>query len=56
MTFRELANAWLSARGRSRPQLPLHVPGALGKAFRAGALTLPDSPTPGPTWQEWLST
>ncbi|WP_334270948.1 SDR family oxidoreductase [Saccharopolyspora indica] len=55
MTFKELATAWLEARGHRKSQFPLHVPGALGKAFRAGALTLPDHPTEGPTWQDWLN-
>ncbi|MCI2421263.1 NAD(P)H-binding protein [Saccharopolyspora sp. K220] len=54
LTVQELANTWLAARGRRRATFPLHVPGALGKAFRAGALTLPDQPAPGPTWREWL--
>ncbi|MGP4017217.1 SDR family oxidoreductase [Saccharopolyspora sp. 5N708] len=56
LTFQELADTWLAARGRRRATLPLHVPGALGKAFRAGELTLPNNPTPGPTWREWLET
>ncbi|MGI5227637.1 SDR family oxidoreductase [Actinoallomurus sp. CA-142502] len=36
---RDLARTWRSATGRRAPLLPLPLPGRLGRALRAGALT-----------------
>lgn len=54
--LRELAAAWRSARRRRALQLPLPLPGALGKALRAGVLTS-DSPDVRGTiaFERWLS-
>ncbi|MGW3041259.1 SDR family oxidoreductase [Kitasatospora sp. NPDC001159] len=40
--YRELAEAYLRAAGRRRVLLPLRVPGAVGRALRAGGLTTPE--------------
>ncbi|MFJ8476579.1 SDR family oxidoreductase [Kitasatospora sp. NPDC094011] len=41
-SYRELAEAYLRAAGRRRVLVPLPVPGALGRALRAGGLTAPE--------------
>ena len=54
LTVREIAGAWLSARGLRRLVLPLPLWGKIAAAFRAGAVTNPDAATPGPTYYDWL--
>jgi uncharacterized protein YbjT (DUF2867 family) len=56
LTFREMAAAWKAARGVRKPVLPVHVPGGLGAAFRAGRNTLSDGggDTGSIRWVNWL--
>jgi uncharacterized protein YbjT (DUF2867 family) len=52
----DLSRRFLARRGVRALVLPLHVPGAAGRALREGAvLPTPDVPTAGPTFDEWLS-
>ncbi|HEY8581417.1 MAG TPA: NAD(P)H-binding protein [Capillimicrobium sp.] len=54
---RDLAGAWRAARGRRAPVLPLPLPGALGRALRAGHLTTAAPDARGTTtFESWLST
>jgi uncharacterized protein YbjT (DUF2867 family) len=55
-TLGELARAWLAARGSRRPVLPVPLPGAVGRALRAGALTTPAHAAGGPDFATWLRT
>ncbi|SEH02851.1 Uncharacterized conserved protein YbjT, contains NAD(P)-binding and DUF2867 domains [Nonomuraea solani] len=55
LTMAELAESWLRARGLRRPLLRLRVPGALGRAFRAGHLTTKARPAGAITWADHLS-
>lgn len=52
----ELARGYLAARGRSRKQLPVRVPGRIGRAYRAGANLAPEGAAHGRrTWEEFLT-
>ncbi|MFE5585726.1 SDR family oxidoreductase [Kitasatospora sp. NPDC056531] len=52
----ELTRGYLAAQGRSRKQLPVRVPGKVGRAYRAGAnLTLAGAERGRRTWEEFLS-
>jgi uncharacterized protein YbjT (DUF2867 family) len=50
----DMARDWLRARGSRKPVWPIRIPGRLGRAVRAGALT-----TTGPkgtrTWRDYLA-
>jgi uncharacterized protein YbjT (DUF2867 family) len=46
---------WLAARGVHRPVVRVRVPGALGRAFRSGALTTGAEPTGSITWRDYLA-
>jgi uncharacterized protein YbjT (DUF2867 family) len=53
---RELARVWRSAGGHRAVQLPIAMPGRLGRALRGGALTNPDADRLGKTsFEEWLA-
>jgi uncharacterized protein YbjT (DUF2867 family) len=54
LTVREIARAWLYARGLRRLVVPLPLWGAVPAAFRAGAVTNPAAAAPGPTYYDWL--
>jgi uncharacterized protein YbjT (DUF2867 family) len=54
MTMAEAAERWLRARGLRRWLLRVRLPGALGRAFRAGHLTTKAQPTGEITWDEYL--
>ena len=54
LTVREIAHAWLYARGLRRLVLPLPLWGKVAAAFRAGAVTNPAAATSGPTYYDWL--
>ncbi|MFE9772637.1 SDR family oxidoreductase [Streptomyces sp. NPDC005931] len=50
-----LARPYLDLRGRRRPVLPVPLPGAAGRAYRAGAnLTLQGAQVGHRTWEEFL--
>ncbi|MFE1317707.1 SDR family oxidoreductase [Kitasatospora phosalacinea] len=51
----DLAAEWLRAHGRHRRVLPVHLPGRVGRALRAGALTAPQSAYGSRTWAEYLA-
>jgi uncharacterized protein YbjT (DUF2867 family) len=51
----ELAAAWLTARGRRRPLLPLRLPGAVGRGFRAGGHLAPGHAEGRITFEEYLA-
>ncbi|RKT10951.1 uncharacterized protein YbjT (DUF2867 family) [Streptomyces sp. 1114.5] len=52
----ELTRRYLEARGRSRRQLPVRVPGKVGRAYRAGEnLTLAGAELGRRTWEEFLA-
>jgi uncharacterized protein YbjT (DUF2867 family) len=56
MTFAELARTWLSATGQRAARIPVPVPGKLGRALRAGALTNSDADVLGTqTFAGWLA-
>ena len=50
-----LVRGYLRARGRHRPVLPVRVPGAAARAFRAGANLAPDRAVGRRTWEEFLA-
>jgi len=54
LTFAELAEQWMDARGRRRPVVHLPIPGRLGRAFRAGRAVPTDGGTGTRTWRAWL--
>ncbi|MFF2146898.1 SDR family oxidoreductase [Kitasatospora sp. NPDC058190] len=54
-SYRELAEAYLRAAGRRRVLLPLRVPGAVGRALRAGGLTAPERAVGRGTFEEALA-
>lgn len=51
----ELADAWSRATGRGRIPLRVPVPGATGRALRAGALCAAVDGTEGPDFATWLA-
>jgi uncharacterized protein YbjT (DUF2867 family) len=51
----ELARRWQLARGRTRPVLPLRVPGRIGRELRAGALTTAAEPAGSLAWDDYLA-
>ncbi|MBD0670110.1 SDR family oxidoreductase [Streptomyces sp. CBMA156] len=52
----ELTRAYLAARGRSRRQLPVRVPGKVGRAYRAGEnLAAAGAEHGRRTWEEYLA-
>ncbi len=56
MTATELAGTWRSITGRRALPVPVPVPGKLGRALRAGALTTQHADVAGmQTFAEWLS-
>ena len=50
-----LVRGYLGARGRRRPTLPVRIPGAAARAFRAGANLAPDRAVGRRTWEEFLA-
>jgi uncharacterized protein YbjT (DUF2867 family) len=50
-----LVRGYLGARGRHRPILPVRIPGAAARAFRAGANLAPDRAVGRRTWEEFLA-
>ncbi len=54
-TFAELVSSYLSATGRRRPLLPVHIPGQAARAIRAGANLAPDRAVGKRTWEEYLA-
>jgi uncharacterized protein YbjT (DUF2867 family) len=51
----ELLRGYLRAIGRRRPLLPVPLPGAAARAFRAGANLAPDRAVGRRTWEEFLA-
>jgi uncharacterized protein YbjT (DUF2867 family) len=51
----DLARRWLAATGRRRPVLPLPIPGAIGKALRAGANLTPEHAAGSITFERYLA-
>ena len=54
-TLDELARDWLRARGSRRPVWPIHLPGKVARAVRAGALTAPTQAGGTRTWRDYLA-
>ncbi|MEA2291468.1 MAG: hypothetical protein QOF17_488 [Solirubrobacteraceae bacterium] len=54
-SVRELAGTWRLATGRRAVVVPLPVPGAAGRALRAGALTSAGARTGRTTFGSWLA-
>jgi uncharacterized protein YbjT (DUF2867 family) len=55
LTFGELAAQWSAARGlRSRPLVPVPIPGALGRALRDGRAVPGGGEAGSRTWRSWL--
>lgn len=52
---RDLAALWLKAQGRRGPVIPVPLPGALGRFFRAGLNLAPDHRVGTVTFEEWLT-
>jgi uncharacterized protein YbjT (DUF2867 family) len=56
VSVRDLARTWLSATGRSAVLLPVPLPGGIGRALRAGALTADHPDVAGViTFADWLA-
>jgi uncharacterized protein YbjT (DUF2867 family) len=51
----ELARTWLAARGLRRPVLPLRLPGAVARGYRAGGHLAPDHAEGRRTFAEFVS-
>jgi uncharacterized protein YbjT (DUF2867 family) len=52
----DLIRSYLAATGKRRPFLPIHIPGAVGRAYRAGEhLTLNGADLGKRTWEEFLA-
>jgi uncharacterized protein YbjT (DUF2867 family) len=51
----DLARAYLRSRGRRRPVLPVRLPGAAARGYRAGGHLAPDHLGGGRTWEEFLA-
>ncbi|MFI9305275.1 SDR family oxidoreductase [Streptomyces triculaminicus] len=52
----ELTRGYLRARGKSRPMLPVRMPGKAGRAYRAGEnLSLETAVTGHRTWEDFLA-
>ena len=54
-TVAELVNSYLSAAGKRRPLVPVHIPGQAARAIRAGANLAPDRAVGKRTWEEFLA-
>jgi hypothetical protein len=54
LTWGEIAQSWLAARGEQRRVVRLPVPGKVGAGFRAGYNTVPERPAGRVRWEEWL--
>ena len=54
-TVDELAKSYLSAVGKRRPLVPVHLPGQAAAAVRAGANLAPDRAVGKRTWEEFLA-
>jgi len=54
LTFGEMAQVWLAARGMRRPVLHLPWPGGFASAVRRGYLTCPEQKYGKITWAEWV--
>jgi uncharacterized protein YbjT (DUF2867 family) len=54
-TAAELVKSYLSAVGKRRPLVPVHIPGQAARAVRAGANLAPDRAVGKRTWEEFLS-
>jgi uncharacterized protein YbjT (DUF2867 family) len=54
-TVAELVNSYLSAVGKRRPLVPVHIPGQAARALRAGANLAPDRAVGKRTWEEFLA-
>jgi uncharacterized protein YbjT (DUF2867 family) len=54
-TVAELVKSYLSAAGKRRPLVPVHIPGQAAMALRAGANLAPDRAVGKRTWEEFLA-
>jgi uncharacterized protein YbjT (DUF2867 family) len=54
-TVAELVQSYLSAAGKRRPLVPVHIPGQAARALRAGANLAPDRAVGKRTWEEFLA-
>jgi uncharacterized protein YbjT (DUF2867 family) len=54
-TVAELVHSYLSAAGKRRPLVPVHIPGQAATAIRAGANLAPDRAVGKRTWEEFLA-
>jgi len=54
-TVAGLVNSYLSAVGKRRPLVPVHIPGQAAKAIRNGANLAPDRAVGKRTWEEFLA-
>lgn len=50
-----LVKSYLSAAGKRRPLVPVHIPGQAARALRAGANLAPDRAVGKRTWEEFLA-
>src|SRR5438876_438898 len=54
-TVAELVKSYLSAAGKRRPLVPVHIPGQAARVLRAGANLAPDRAVGKRTWEEFLA-
>ncbi|HEX8627761.1 MAG TPA: NAD(P)H-binding protein [Catenuloplanes sp.] len=55
LRFGDIVAQWRQARGSRRPVLPVRIPGRVGAALRAGALTTTAQPAGTRSWQDYLA-
>ena len=55
LRFDEAAAAWLAARHRNRPILPIRLPGRFGRVVRDAGLTTSATPTGTRSWADYLA-
>ncbi len=51
----DLLRSYLRARGKHRPMVPVRLPGAAARAFRAGVNLAPDRAVGARTWEDFLA-
>ncbi len=53
-TMRDMAAAWLAARGERKPVIPVPVLNAVSRHWRNGSNLVPDNPYGEIRWERWL--
>lgn len=56
LTLKQMATAWIAARGRPRRVVRLPLPGSVARAFREGRNTCPEQATGRQRWTDFVAT